>query len=87
MLSIHTINHLKSGNVSKESRLLLNEAESLLQNYDSDSLVWLREKTITEINRLDASFSKPDKIEYRRAQRQLSVLDMIINHDEVGGVL
>lgn len=86
MLQLETCLKLMAGSCSRDSRLLLSHAESLLRSYDEESMQFMRKRTIEELDQLAASmYPKHYKDRIKKLSEQLSVLDMILNHEEEGG--
>lgn len=85
MLTLSKVQTLLNGNVDKDSRVLLTDAESILRCYDADTMEFMRKRTIDEINRLNASlYPHEHQEEITKANYQLTVLDLILNHNEEG---
>lgn len=86
LLTITTVQRLLAGNCNAMSRLLLTHAESLLRCYDRESLVFMRDRTILEIDMIEASlYPKEKQSEHEKAHEQLTVLDLILDYEEDGG--
>lgn len=85
MLTMTEIQTLLNGNCDKNSRLLLTHAESIVRNYEVETISFMRNRTIEELDHLHASlYPKQHKPRIQELNELLSVLDLILNHNEEG---